>query len=59
MEQNKKMNKIPIIVGVAAGLGGFLGALIGSTMELHWALTGLSAAVITLVCYGLLKYIVK
>jgi len=59
MEQNNKTNKIPIIVGIAAGLGGFLGALIGSTMKLHWALTGLLAAVITFICYGLLKYIVK
>ena len=59
MEQNKKINKIPIIVGIAAGLGGFSGALIGSTMELHWALMGLLAAVITFICYSLLKYIVK
>ena len=59
MEQDNKTNKIPIIVGVAAGLGGFLGALIGTTTELHWTLTGLLAAVITFICYSLLKYIVK
>jgi hypothetical protein len=44
--------------GVTAGVGGFIGALIGTATELHWTLTGLLAAAITLVWYIIFKYTV-
>ena len=54
-----KKTKSAIIGGIAGAIGGGLGAWIGSSMGFHPTLSGLSAAIIALVVWGIAKLIWK
>ena len=55
----EEKTKGAIIGGIAGAIGGGLGAWIGSSMGFHPALTGLSAAILAIVIWGIIKSIWK
>ena len=54
-----KKTKSAIIGGIAGAIGGGLGAWMGSSMGFHPTLSGLTAAIIALVVWGIVKLIWK
>ena len=58
-EHKMKKTKSAIIGGIAGAIGGGLGAWIGSSMGFHPTFSGLSAAIIALVVWGIAKLIWK
>lgn len=55
----KKTKSAMIIGGTAGAIGGGLGALIGSSMGFYPTLSGLTAVIIAIVVWGIVKLIWK